>query len=383
MGGRRMTRVAGPAGPALGVALTFALAIALGGCGAVETWRSLSGIDRNDPDPQTAPFTGNLAAGEAAPYPNLASVPPPPTRATTTAERQTLTQSLIADRNRAAADAGPPLSAPAGAAKPTSSTAAQFSTRSAEVEALPAGAPARTASNAPQPGAAQPGSSQSGRRKAGEPPDPGPPDSNLEMPQVRSVPEPEAARPAPPAPALAAVPRSPAAAGAAPLPASVANLMPEPAPPVPVMEPALPPSTGVKSNLQPGPDAQRKPEPKRAPATTVATLDIPGAAGTSAIGGPAPSGPDRAQIERVAGLYRDNPGTVRVIGYAAGPAAGGAAAGAVGGDPLASYHAALSRAQGVAKALAEAGIPAAKIQTEAAPAAGARVPGRVEIQFSR
>ena len=56
------------------------LGIALGGC--VETWRSLSGANKNDPDPQTAPFSNNLADAEAAPYPNLASVPPPPVRAT-------------------------------------------------------------------------------------------------------------------------------------------------------------------------------------------------------------------------------------------------------------------------------------------------------------
>jgi outer membrane protein OmpA-like peptidoglycan-associated protein len=185
------------------------------------------------------------------------------------------------------------------------------------------------------------------------------------MPQLRSVPEPEAARPAPPAPALAAVPRP--AAVAEPLPASVANMMPESAPPVPVLEPVAPPPSTVKPELQRKPDAQRKPA-----ATTVATLDIPGAAGT------APAVADRAQIERVAGLYRDSPGTVRVVGYAAGPGAGGA-----GGDPLASYHSALERAQAVAKALTEAGVPASKIQTEASPAAGARTPGRVEIQFAQ
>jgi outer membrane protein OmpA-like peptidoglycan-associated protein len=198
------------------------------------------------------------------------------------------------------------------------------------------------------------------------------------MPQLRSVPEPEAARPAPPAPALGAVPRP--AAVAEPLPASVANMIPEPAPPVPVLDPVAPPPSTVKPESQRNPEsptkpgAQRKPEPKRAPvATTVATLDIPGAA-TGAV----PALQDRAQIERVAGLYRGNPGTVRVVGYAAGPAGGGA-----GADPLASYHAALERAQTVAKALTEAGIPASKIQTEASPASGARAPGRVEIQLAQ
>ena len=59
------------------------------------SWRSLSGVDKNDPDPETAPFSQNLAAGEAMPYPNLASVPPPPTSATSTAERHKLNRKAV------------------------------------------------------------------------------------------------------------------------------------------------------------------------------------------------------------------------------------------------------------------------------------------------
>src|SRR5260370_13151049 len=99
-GGRVFRRGAAAAG--------LALVIALGACTpAIETWREVSGVAKNDPDPVNAPFTRNLAAGETAPYPNLASVPPPPTRATTTAERQKLAQSLIADRAATEAAAGP------------------------------------------------------------------------------------------------------------------------------------------------------------------------------------------------------------------------------------------------------------------------------------
>ena len=60
-----------------------------------------TGASRNDPDPETTPNTKNLAAGEASDYPNLATVPPPPVRALTAAEREKLTQSLIADRANA------------------------------------------------------------------------------------------------------------------------------------------------------------------------------------------------------------------------------------------------------------------------------------------
>jgi hypothetical protein len=131
-----------------------------------------------------------------------------------------------------------------------------------------------------------------------------------------------------------------------------------------------PPAAGKPAAGKPaaGKTAAGKTEPKRAPAaTTVARLDGPGAAGE-------PNRQDRAQIERVTALYKDKPGTVRVVAYAAAPAAGG--------DPLDSYHAALERAQAVAKALAQSGIPAGKIQTAATPAAGAAGAGRVEIQFA-
>ena len=72
--------------------------LALTACSPVETWRDWTGASENDPDPETARNTQNLAAGEAADYPNLASVPPPPNRALTTAEREKLSQNLIADR---------------------------------------------------------------------------------------------------------------------------------------------------------------------------------------------------------------------------------------------------------------------------------------------
>ncbi|MGH7059271.1 MAG: hypothetical protein ACREFH_02690, partial [Stellaceae bacterium] len=82
--------------PALLVAL-----LALGACHPVDTWRDMTGASKDDPDPTTTPNTKNLAAGEAAPSPNLATVPEPPTQALTTAQRDKLAQSLIADRTNA------------------------------------------------------------------------------------------------------------------------------------------------------------------------------------------------------------------------------------------------------------------------------------------
>ncbi len=68
---------------------------------------------------------------------------------------------------------------------------------------------------------------------------------------------------------------------------------------------------------------------------------------------------DRRTIERVVPLYRENPGKVRIIGYA------GAGSGAT--EQLSSFRAALDRAQAVAAALTQAGIPSDKIAVEAAP----------------
>jgi len=85
------------------------LALALVGCSPIETYRSVVGVSRNDPNPETAPFTENLAAGEVMAYPNLATVPPPPTHATTTAERQKLTETLVANRTETQAGATGPV----------------------------------------------------------------------------------------------------------------------------------------------------------------------------------------------------------------------------------------------------------------------------------
>src|SRR5437879_5466422 len=145
------------------ITLGIILPIALGGCGAVETWRSLSGVNKNDPDPQTAPFSGNMADAEATPYPNLASFPPLPTRATNLAERQKLTQSLIADRSALATDAGPapppPQAAAKGASVPTATVASTAPGPSNAVPATPAAAP---------PGRTALASAQSARRATGE-----------------------------------------------------------------------------------------------------------------------------------------------------------------------------------------------------------------------
>jgi outer membrane protein OmpA-like peptidoglycan-associated protein len=374
------------------------LGCALGGCGAVDTYRSIGGLDRNDPDPAVTPYTVNLAAGETADYPNLATVPPPPVVTTSLAERDQMAKSLIADRVSAEralmASSTPPRVAPPGepdkAVAPAAATT-PVATATATTPLVPASsgptpsgpAPSTTppvpAAETPGPSspvaAATPGSSapgapptpaasnsgllgkgkpgQAAQRKPGEPPEPGSLEARLEIPELRSLPGPEHPQPAPPPPRL----------GGAPVPAPVSSLptvaaagLPAPPPEIPVIPPPPPP-----------PVVAAKAETKRPPVgVTVATFEFP--AGSDRL-----SPDDRSRFSQVAAAFREKPGTVRVVAYAppTGP----------GIEQLNSYRSALNRAQLVAVALKDAGIPANKIQSEAAPTTGGESGGRVDVQL--
>jgi hypothetical protein len=373
------------------VAVLVGCGVALAGCtGAIETVRSLRGINKNDPDPVTAPFTGNIAAAEAESYPNLASVPAPPTRATTVAERQKLTENLIAQRAAAQAFAAaspgaqPTAGQPANPrptnaqpANPQPANPQPANTPPAPAKEAPAAAPpeaapvaAHAAATTPRPASAHAAASNDipgpHRGKSGEPEEAPPRDSELRMPQVRSLPEPDAPRPAPASPRLAALP-SPASTG--PPPVAIASAIPQPPPAVPEIAPIAPPATPDLGKPAPPNPAGAKTEPPRAPAaTTVAMLDALD-----------PAQLDPARITQVAARYKERMGlspplrAVRVIAYTAPPAPGA--------DPLGAYHDALERGQGIAKMLTEAGIPAKMIQTEAKPTPGPLAAARVEIQF--
>jgi outer membrane protein OmpA-like peptidoglycan-associated protein len=150
---------------------------------------------------------------------------------------------------------------------------------------------------------------------------------------------------------------------AAPVPAPVSSLptvaaagLPAPPPEVPVIPPP-PPPTAVAA----------KAEAKRPPiGVTVATFEFP--AGSDRLGAD-----DRSRFSQVAAAFREKPGTVRVVAYTP-PAAPGI-------EQLNSYRSALNRAQLVATALKDAGIPANKIQSEAAPTTGGESAGRVDVQL--
>ena len=385
-----------------------ALLLGLGACNPVDTWRDLTGVSRNDPDPDTTPNTKNLAAGEASDYPNLATVPPPPERALTAAEREKLTQSLIADRTNArhsdeqlragfssvaaapppppgepaaqpeqVATAPPPVppapaTAPSAASAPNGVAGAQSGRLPPSLSAEPAFASTATGVSAagekpalpsagatPRAGGKTPAQPGQGLRKQGEPPEPGPMELSLEIPQARATPEPEQIQPAPPAPQLPPAPKAATtptpltgglAAGGAlapvPLPQAKSAAGYEPPPAAPELPQAPPTRTAA---ADPGKGVAKPPARSGTP---VAEIKF-GTDSTTL------TDKDRQTLETVLPVYQQNPGKVRIVGYA------GAASGAV--EQLDSYRTALDRAQAVASALTKAGIPSDKIQVEAAP----------------
>jgi hypothetical protein len=316
--------------------LGLALAAGLSGCnGMIDTYGSFSGINKHDPDPSNALFTENLDKAESGSYPNLATVPQPPTIDTTFADRQKLAQNLTSTRSATEANGGTPNPGPV----PPPPT-------------IPAEIAAPQMANVP-PAKQPPQTPIPPMRQQDEPPTPQPLNSTLQSPTLTNLPGVEASRAAPPPGHPAAIPQP--APSALP-PAAVQSGNPQPSPPTP----ALPPP-------QVSPQVAALPPPKLPPVPiTVASLDLP--AGSPGLPSDAPS-----RIADVAARYKAKPGTVRIVSYAA-PGTGGA-------EQLNSFRSALDRAQIIAKQLAGAGIPSDKIQTQAAPSSDSAPSGRIDIQL--
>jgi hypothetical protein len=313
------------------------LAVALTGCnGTIAAYRSLTGIDKNDPDPATAPFTANLDKAETGDYPNLASVPSPPIIASTLAERQALTASLTGARTSTQAKGG--TAAPGPVPPPPQIPPSIAAPDIASVPGVPVPPP-----QTPLPP----------MRPMDEPPSALPANTTMQIPAMASLPGVEASHPAP---AIGQVSTMPQPASAALPPTKVQSGNPEPPPPVATLPPVKPP-----------PELASHPPPKLPPVPmTVASLDV--APGAAAI-----ADDMRPRLADIVAQYKQKPRTVRVVSYAA-PATGGA-------EQLNSFRSALDRAQIVAKELTGAGIPANKIQTEAAPSSPSAPIGRVEVQL--
>jgi outer membrane protein OmpA-like peptidoglycan-associated protein len=130
-----------------------------------------------------------------------------------------------------------------------------------------------------------------------------------------------------------------------PLPEAKSSAGYEPPPAPPEVPPVAPTRTAAAT---PG----KGPKPPPPIGTPVAEIKFGGDSTTL-------TDKDRQTLATVLPVYEQNPGKVRIVGYA------GAGSGAV--EQMNSYRAALDRAQAVAAALTKAGIPSDKIQVEAAP----------------
>ena len=366
-----------------GLLAAAALVAGLAGCNPVETYRNWSGVSENDPNPKTTPNTKNLAAGEARSYPNLATVPAPPSQTLTMAELDKLTKSLIADRQNAKYTserlqatfdeaAAPPPPPPPPPTPPAGTKPATVALGAPGAPPVPTTAPAPPpAPSAPAASvAALGGGGKAAARKPGQPPEPGPMESSLQSPQLGgALPQPEAGRPAPPPPRELSMPAAgsgahlPAPPAPAALPGAIGSAKFQPAPPPPNLPPPEPVRTATAA-------ATAKPPKAVAPSIVFAPVaDIAFSGDQTALGEA-----DRARLGKLAERYRQKPGAVRVVGYA------GIGSGAA--QQLDSYRIALGRAQTVAAALAKAGIPAGKIAVQAAPSA-AGDQGRAEILFAQ
>ena len=347
--------------------------IALSGCSGlksdgvdpIEWYRDATGASKND-DQDQGRESKNLAEGSDEPYPNLATVPPPPDEASSKVDREKLAQSLIADQKNAkytdqqlragqdvsasappppaasaapppqAADAGPSAPSPAppakpAAANPPSPVPAAPATAAAQPKPKPKPAPPAVAANAPPPVA--PNAPPPRPRRGSEAP---PDETAMTPPTARPMPQGDALRRAPPPPIGAGVPRQQVAAA----------------------EPARS-------------DAEAA-APRRA-AVTVQAAEIgftPGPFRAKIL--PA----DRAQLAEVAKMALQNNARVRVVGYGGAPLRGDLTQ-----REFQSFDAALDNAKAVAIALTGMGVPPNRIDVDTIASVDARDRAEVFIEY--
>ena len=335
----------------------------------VEWYRDATGVSEDDPKPD-ARNTENLEKGGEQPYPNLASVPPPPNNALSAADREKLRNSLAADRANAKYVEGndqyvaappkdvpsPPLNAPEPAAQPQTAAApaaAAEATPSAPPQAADAPAASVQATPVPAPPKQPPGTSLAPPRGTEKPPQ----ESSLTSPSVRSVPQGETPRPPPPPPPGVPVPSQtqsqpapqPPAAPQAP-PPQTAALPPPSLPPLAAGGAALPSGVGV----------------------TLGTVTFAG-------NGTKLSPEVLAQIREVAAVRQQNGGgTIRVTGYSVLQGEQVTIA-----PQLESFNLALDRARAVAAALTQNGVPLGSVEIGASPPPPGEPGGVVEISLEQ
>ncbi len=313
----------------------------------ISWYRDVTGASKND-ELGKGQNEQNLKEGSNEPYPNLGSVPDAPENALSAIDRDKLVDSLIADRNNAKyadddlragrpSTAAPPPPPPAPPSPPVAAVPAP--------PASPAPAARPLAPEAPQP-PAPPAAPPAPHRVPARGSESPPAESSLQTPTVSSLPQGETVTPAPPPPEI-------------PPPNAVANAA----------------SAGAAAHLKP-PSARGK-EP--VPAASAADVTSHGAAVSYHVadlsfapGSALLSDKLRDTVATIVKLHKENGGTIRIVGH--GEAVGANAA-------TTGLKLALDRAQAVAVALSESGVPAKEISVEAAPvaASGGRDVPRAEV----
>jgi outer membrane protein OmpA-like peptidoglycan-associated protein len=365
--------------------------LALGGCSSVpdavnpvEWYRSATGTSSTGSAAKPSATDPKMTEAQARTTPNLASVPARPTRASTPAERQALTQGLVADRENAKYtddDLQPRTQATAAAPRP----AAPASPAPAPPSAAPpaAAAPAPTPAPAPAaaappppPAAAAPRPEPTATQPVAPPPPPvmpqvatSPPPAPAARAAPSAPPPPATARPAPAPPPAAAAPRpqAPAAASAPGVDQvyrqqlarseSVVQLR-QPAAEPPLPPPAQPRRIGALQHT-----AREQPRsqvayvggvtgaapPALRPGEPVASILF--GEGSARLGAA-----DRETLARVAAIAQELGRTVRVVGHAGRPGGGEGTK-----RELAEFSLSLDRANAVAQELMRNGIPAERL----------------------
>jgi outer membrane protein OmpA-like peptidoglycan-associated protein len=364
----------------------------------VSWYRDSMGLSEDDP-PEDTRNSGNLAAGNTRDYPNLATVPPTPTRALSTAERDALTQRLISDRANAkyideqlrggpAAAAAPPPAPAAVASAAPAAPAAAATPPAADVAPAPTAPPAppSTAAAAPPPAATPPAAPSSRSVSLSAPP----PNPAASAPAAAPTPPPA---PPPASAPAAATPAAPARSApwvslSAPPPSGTEQqaAASPPTPAAPAVDangqPRESPLTSPTVRSVPEPETPRAPPPppslaqggKSPAARTQVAARTPASAPPPATGAPIAqvtfadnsarlSPADRRIVGEVIPLQRQTGGAIRVVGYAS--KGGGTAS-----QQLANFRIALDRANAVASVLAQSGVAPDQILVETAPPTG-------------
>ncbi|HVM79663.1 MAG TPA: hypothetical protein VMU06_11620 [Stellaceae bacterium] len=401
--------------PATGLAL--GLLLGLGGCSVpnwanpVEWYRDATGISSGDTTGEER-NTQNLDQGGKEPYPNLASVPAPPTNALSAEERDKLRNSLAADQaNAKYLENGDQLvpAPPSAAPSPTSPQrpTAQPTPPPAPPSPPPAPSPPQPSAAAPPAPPPSPPATPPQQRASAPPPPSAPAPPQSAPPRTPSAPSPPSAPP-PPQTASAPPPQSNAAPSGTLIP-QVSGVQRAPvrgseAPPqespmtsptvrsVPQGEtprPAPPPPPGVR------PEAPAAPSPAPAPQQT-ASLTPPASPPASPPSAPSGRGSevtvtvgsvtlqagnklspgDHDQLVSVARLRQQNGGIIHVTGYSV-PGAGRDAV----SQQMAGFGAALERAKAVAQALTQAGVPTQYVVVGAVPAPPGQSSSVVELSL--